>query len=88
MSGIIWIAIWICGIACFALGNCATPLPKLQHSLEQQGFTDVVVGDWDLFECAADDTISREFRAKNTRGQIVHGTICCGYFIKGCTVRW
>lgn len=26
--------------------------------------------------------------ATNGNGQRVRGTVCCGYFVKGCTLRW
>lgn len=88
LLGIFWLAFWIIGAICFGLGNCAEPLPKLQQSLEKQGFTRVQVGDWDPFECGGGDTISRAFSATNSKGDRVRGTICCGFWFKGCTVRW
>lgn len=87
-AGIFWLAFWIIGLIVFCVGNCAEPDPKLGHSLEKQGFTHVQVGEWDMFECAADDTISRTFSATNSNGDRVRGTICCGFWFKGCTVRW
>ncbi len=75
-------------IGIFFAGNCGSPDPKLKQSLEKQGFTKVSVGDWSAFECSSGDSISRAFTAVNSNGQQVDGTICCGFFLKGCTVRF
>lgn len=88
MKLIIYLAIAIVGVVIFFAGNCGTPDPKLQRSLESQGFTKVTVGEWNAFECSGSDSISRAFTATNGNGQRVSGTVCCGFFFKGCTVRW
>lgn len=87
-KGIFWLAFLIVGLVCFFAGNCGEPAPKLKRSLEGHGFTNIQVGDWDPWECGDGDTISRRFSATNSKGDRVSGTVCCGYFIKGCTVRW
>jgi len=88
MKEIVWIAFFIVGAITFCVGNCSEPEPKLQRAIESQGMTNVIVGAWDPWECSGGDTISRTFSATNSAGQRVRGTICCGYFFKGCTVRW
>lgn len=85
---VFYVAIIVISICVFCSGNCGAPDPKLQRALESQGMTHVHVGDWDAFECSGSDSISRSFTARNSAGQSVSGTVCCGYFIKGCTVRW
>lgn len=73
-------------MACGA-ANCGDPDPKLKASVESQGMTDVKIGDWSPMSCG-DDSISRDFKAKNQKGIDVKGTICCGLVFKNCTVRW
>jgi hypothetical protein len=87
-KGVMYLAIAVVSLGIFFAGNCGAPDPKLGRSLEKQGFTKVTVGEWDAFECGTSDSISRTFTATNGNGQQVRGTICCGFFFKGCTVRW
>lgn len=87
MLNVVYVAIAIIGVLIFFAGNCGSPDPKLQRALESQGFSKVTVGEWDAFECGG-DSISRSFSATNSNGQRVSGTICCGFFLKGCTVRF
>jgi len=86
---VIYGAIGAIGLGIFCSANCGDrPDPKLQRSVEAQGFTDVRIGDWNAFECGSGDTYSRSFTATSPTKQRVSGTVCCGYFFKGCTIRW
>jgi hypothetical protein len=82
------LALFAICLVVFCVGNCGTPDPKLKRSLESQAMTSVTVGGWDAFECSYGDTISRNFTARNAANQPVSGTVCCGFFIGGCLVRW
>ena len=57
------------------------------EALKKSGFTEIQTTGYAAFSCSDDDTFSTGFRAKNARGDVVTGAVCCGYF-KGCTVRW
>lgn len=57
--------------------------------LENLGYTDIELGGMPMFECSEDDSIfaSSKFMAMNDDIP-VSGTVCCGLFFKGCTVRY
>lgn len=80
----------IVGITAAACGsaNCGSPDMKLARAVENHGLTKVKVGDWAFMSCDASDLTERRFTATRADGQRVSGFICCGYFFKGCTVRW
>lgn len=40
------------------------------------------------FQCGEGDAFSTGFRATNPSGERVEGTVCCGRWRKGCTVRF
>lgn len=54
-------------------------------TLRKAGFTDIQTTGWEPFAC--DDQFVTGFRARNPRGEMVSGVVCCG-FLKNCTVRW
>lgn len=60
---------------------------RTRQTLEDSGFTEVTVGGYDFFACSKDDTYHTSFTAKNSRGKVVSGTVCCGV-LKSCTVRF
>ena len=70
------------------VASCASAADR-RSALESLGFTDVELGDLPWFQCGRDDDLlqSATFRARNVRGQLVSGVVCCGAF-KGCTVRF
>ena len=57
-------------------------------TLRAHGFTDITTTGHEMFECGKDDDFATGFRAKNPRGEVVTGTVCCGLWGKGCTVRF
>jgi len=61
---------------------------KTKETLYKSGFSDVKTGGYDFFACGRDDIFSTHFKAKNPAGNYVEGTVCCGRFFKGCTVRY
>lgn len=78
------------GAAVMALGllaGCGLSVEEVQRVVGKQGFTDIEATGYEPFVCAEDDSFSEGFRAKNSRGQLVTGVVCCGLF-KRCTVRF
>lgn len=57
------------------------------RALKNSGFTDIEFTGYSPFACSKDDNFSTGFRAKNPRGQMVSGTVCCG-ILKDCTIRF
>lgn len=70
-----------------ALG-CNVSDDTLTRVCEANGLTDVRPGGWAPFSCGKDDDLKTHFTAKAADGRAVSGTVCCGYFMKDCTVRW
>lgn len=68
------------------LSACTAP-EWTEEALRKQGFTDITVRGYDFFACGEDDAFATAFVARNTNGDYVDGTVCCGLF-KSCTVRW
>lgn len=58
------------------------------RTLQAHGFTDITFTGWSPFVCSKDDRFSTGFTARNSAGQQVSGTVCCGLLTKGCTVRF
>lgn len=80
--GIVSIGIW----ASTNLGGSDDA--KVIEAAEKHGLANVRITGWNPLECSDGDSIARGFRATNANGRDVTGTICCGYMLKGCTVRW
>lgn len=65
-----------------------TSAPK--RALDAAGYTDArvdsgsIAGEWD--GCAKHE-IAYDAEATNVRGARVHLLVCCGPYLKGCTVR-
>lgn len=74
-------------LAVCALVSC-TDAKSTIHTLQNAGFSDVEILGYAWFECGEDDTYHTEFRAKNPKGVVVEGTVCCGMLSKGCTIRF
>ena len=62
---------------------------RVLDALKASGLHDAKLGGPDVGACA-DGESSRHFRAKNSSGDKVEGTVCCGLtgVGKGCTIRW
>lgn len=70
-----------------ALIGC-TDETNTRRTLDSAGYTDIEVTGYEWLECGKDDTYHTGFRAKNPKGQVVTGTVCCGMWAKGCTIRF
>jgi hypothetical protein len=71
----------------FAGNGCKTTEAEARGALESHGMTHIELGGAAWFSCEGGEG-SREFTAINPNGKRVAGTVCCGIFGKGCTVRW
>lgn len=57
-------------------------------TLQMHGFSKIETTGWSSFTCGQDDVSATGFKATNPQGQVVEGTVCCGLWAKGCTVRF
>ena len=74
-------------VACaIGLAGCTAP-DRSRDTLVKSGFTDIQVGGYDFWSCGQHDYFSTHFRARNSQGVVVDGTVCCGLY-KSCTVRF
>jgi hypothetical protein len=78
--------IFICFFV-FCLSSC-TNEPDTVKTLQSVGFTDIKTTGYEFFACSQDDVYHTGFIAKNSRGEIVSGVVCCGLLFKGCTIRF
>lgn len=72
-------------LAVWALA-CTNP-EGARKALESSGFTHVELTGPEYFGCAEGETADG-FKALNSAGLYVTGTVCCGVMFKGCTVRF
>ena len=78
---------WLLCALLALVGGCSND-PATHRVLEAQGFTEITTQGWSLVGCAEDDWSTTRFRAVSPLGKPVNGVVCCGWFFKGCTVRW
>lgn len=82
------------GLSAITLGgfkscdSACTNRDATRETLRKSGYTDIEPGDYAWFECGDDDRFHTQFTATNPVGQTVTGTVCCGLFSKGCTIRY
>ena len=57
------------------------------RTLRASGFTEITTTGYSPWSCSDSDTFSTGFRAKNPKGDVVEGVVCCG-LLKSCTVRF
>jgi hypothetical protein len=74
-------------IALLALSASCTDEVGARRALQRSGYTEIRLEGWAGCSCNGYET-GTSFRAKNPAGQEVEGVVCCGYFLKGCTVRF
>lgn len=63
---------------------------KAELTLENLGYTDIQmtgVAWWGCDEKSDSWFTSKKFTAQNN-GKHIEGSVCCGLFLKGCTVRF
>lgn len=79
------VVLFIAGL-CFTLA--CTDEAGTHKALQMHGFSKIETTGYSPFSCGNDDAFSTGFRALNPTGQVVEGTVCCGMWGKGCTVRF
>ncbi len=61
---------------------------KTRETLVKAGFSDIVITGWAPMGCGRDDTYCTSFSAVNHHGNRVSGVVGCGFWLKGCTIRF
>lgn len=67
--------------------NC-TDEDATRDTLRKAGYKNIQITGYKPFQCGEDDRYSTGFTAINSNGETVEGTVCCGLWTKGCTVRF
>lgn len=73
-------------ITAIILSGCAAP-EETKRTLDDAGYDKIKTDGWAPFRCGEDDFWSTHFEADNIRGKRVKGVVCCGMFLKECTIR-
>lgn len=74
-------------LAC-VLSFACTDEDNTRRTLQMHGFSKIQTTGYSPFTCDDKDSFATGFRAINPTGHIVEGTVCCGLWGKGCTVRF
>jgi hypothetical protein len=74
-------------LAALAFLACTDEDAARKH-LHNQGYTNVVATGYAFGVCSKDDTYATEFHAVSPTGSYTEGAVCCGLFLKGCTIRF
>ena len=69
------------------LGACDVPAPQAKRILSGAGYSEIRLLGHAWFACGRGDTLSTAFSAKGPTGSPVEGAVCCGLFVKDCTIR-
>lgn len=62
---------------CFSMVSCTEP-DATKKVLEDQGYTNVVPGEWNGWACGQGDGYATSFTAISPAGKPVSGTVCSG----------
>jgi hypothetical protein len=76
------------GLIALVLLTSCTDEDSSRRTLKSAGYKDIQITGHAMFACGQDDTFSTGFTATNPTGQRVTGTVCCGFWSKGCTIRF
>lgn len=71
-----------------ALLTACTDSGKASRTLENAGFSDIELTGYRGWSCGEGDDTCTGFRARGPSGRIVTGAVGCGYWGKGCTIRF
>jgi len=69
------------------LAGCTRP-ENATRILADQGYRDIKITGYKLFDCGKDDTTATGFEATSPAGIHVKGTVCSGWFLKASTIRF
>ena len=70
----------------FALVSC-TDEDASKSALKNSGYSEITFSGYLWFACSDDDMFHTAFSAKNPKGDLVSGVVCCG-LLKSCTIRF
>jgi hypothetical protein len=76
------------GIILLITATGCTNRKDAERALTAQGFKNITYTGYDFFGCSEDDFYHTGFKAKNTEGIPVSGTVCSGLFFKNATIRF
>lgn len=74
------------GFLIFSLRGCSDE-ERSYETLDKAGFDQIELGGPDRWSCGGGDYFSNTFTARNSKGSVVNGVVCCGLY-KGCTIRF
>jgi hypothetical protein len=74
-------------LALLAFIGCSDADQAKRH-LHNAGYSNVVTTGYAFGACSKDDTYSTGFRGVGPTGNYTEGAVCCGLFLKGCTIRF
>lgn len=82
----------ISGIFLSSLGSCVDESRAL-NAMKSSGWTDLRLVDRTNFlapfaGCGGEDAAAFQYSGKNPAGTISTTTVCCGIWLKGCTIRF
>ena len=80
------VILWII-VLTLILSGCVSEKNTLK-TLDSAGFEEAEITKWKPFSCGQDDWFKTGFKAKNSNGKEVTGTVCCGLIFKDCTIRF
>ncbi len=89
-AAFVFVAFFVCLV--LGMGQCAPGPEKAVSTLRAMGFSEIKVTDSHQYfaswhGCDEKDGVAHEASATNAAGQKVNVVVCCGYVLKGCTVR-
>ena len=59
-----------------------------KRALTAQGFTNIEYTGYSFLACSKDDTYHTGFKATNSVGARIEGTVCSGFLFKNATIRY
>lgn len=76
-------------VSACGLSGCTGNREDVHRVLEDNGYTEIEVGGFDMFGCSKDDTTATKFKAKGPTGRPVKGVVCGSWALwgKAYTIR-
>ena len=76
-------------ILLFKMGGGCTDAETATDVLNKAGYQGIEIkDDYQFWTCGSGDHYATGFSAINPTGKRVEGTVCCGWAMKGCTIRF
>jgi len=77
----------LAALAMMSFANCSCA-SYTTETLDKAGYSNIETNGWSVMGCSDEDTFATKFTADNPAGKRVNGVVCCGWFAKGCTIRF